>query len=105
MSSLSLLLVPSVSICDLLASNLEPYMFRISMVEGSSCRVRCECELAEVILRVSLIELKKFCRDENKKLRQKLLRSWDAEGARFEESESRGRSDARSHCQPGEVTL
>ena len=75
MSSLSLLVVPSVSICDLPASNLGPYMFRISMVDISSCRGRCECELAEDILRVSLNEHKKLYVAENEKLRQKLAKS------------------------------
>ena len=59
-SSLSLLAVPSISICDLPASNLEPYMFRISMVDGA----RCVCESAEDILRDASIERKKcLCLD------------------------------------------
>lgn len=75
------------------------------MVEGSSCRARCVRESVEVILKELLIEREKLYVDENEELRQKLARSWDAEGARFEASESRGRSDAQPHCQPGEVTL
>ena len=63
-SSPSLLVVPSISICDVPNSNLEPYMFRISTVDGSSCRVRCVRELAEDILRDVLIECKKcLCLD------------------------------------------
>lgn len=61
-SSLSLLAVSSISICDLPASNLEAYMFRISMVTGSSCRARCVCESAEDILRDASIERKKCLR-------------------------------------------
>ena len=61
-SSLSLLAVSSISICDLPASNLEPYMFRISMVDGLSCRARCVCESAEDILRDASIERKKCLR-------------------------------------------
>jgi hypothetical protein len=80
-------------------------MFRISVAGGPSCRGRCEYELAEDILRVSLIEPKGLCVDENEKLRQKLAKSWDTEEARFEASESCGRSDAQPHCQPGKVTL
>lgn len=95
-SSLSLLVVSSISICDLPASNLEPYMFRISMVDGSSCEARCVCESVEDILRDSLVERKKcLCLDAKKQLRQKLAKSWVAEEVRLEASESRGRSDAR----------
>jgi hypothetical protein len=59
-SSLSLLVVPSISMCDAPASNLGPYMFRISMVDGSSCRARCGRESVEDILRKLLAEHKKL---------------------------------------------
>jgi len=93
-SSLSLLAVPFISICDLPAFNLEPYMFRISMVDGSSCRARCVCESAEDMLRYVSIERKKcLCLDAEN--RQKLAKSWVAEEVRLVASESRRRSDAQ----------
>lgn len=77
-SSLSLLAVSSISICDLPASILEPYMFRISMEDGSSCRARCICESAEDILRDASIERKKcLCLDEENS-RVKSWRSHEA---------------------------
>ena len=78
-SSLSLLAVSSISICDLPASNLEPYMFRISMVDGSSCEARCVCESVEDILRDSLVERKKcLCLD----AKNSCDKSWRSHGLR-----------------------
>ena len=94
-SNPSLLVIPSISICDLPISNLEPYMFRISTVDESSCRVRCVRELVEDILRDALVVQGVFAFGCRKQLRQKLARAWDAEEAHSEASESRGRNDAR----------
>jgi len=75
-SSLSLLVVPSISICAVLTSNLGPYMFRISMVGRFSCRSRCVGDLMEGILEEPLLEHRKSCADENKSCEK----SWRGQG-------------------------